>query len=197
MIPYFIAYGFVAGRRVSQKLEHNLEKEGFYKVNSVEEAVVVIAHSAGCVNLRGLLTGKIVFLVGPAIQQQSVVKTFLQANRLGVKAMLKSTYRQAGLRLRVLSCYYAVREPLRNARIIMQILRKQNSLPPLSAPMRVVLIANQLDPWPRGLALERLITNGVFAFVSLPGAHDNIWEQPERYSAIIKLYAKRLLAETD
>ncbi|HEY5442509.1 MAG TPA: hypothetical protein VIJ68_03155 [Candidatus Saccharimonadales bacterium] len=58
---------------------------------------------------------------------------------------------------------------------------------------RAVFIANRNDPWPRPKNLQTYMDSRDWAFISLPGTHDDIWEHSDDYAAIIDHYA-RLLA---
>jgi hypothetical protein len=55
-----------------------------------------------------------------------------------------------------------------------------------------IFIANRHDPWPHAAQLQSYVADHPWAFIHLPGSHDDIWEHSERYVAIITHYARLL-----
>jgi hypothetical protein len=56
-----------------------------------------------------------------------------------------------------------------------------------------IFIINRDDPWPQSESLKDLVNTMPWSFIGLPGAHNDIKENPDGYVAIINHYA-RLLA---
>ncbi len=186
-LTYAVSYGFAGGPLHSRKMDRLLQASGYVSVDA-QEADIIIAHSAGCWFIPNSAQPKIVLYVGMPLAQDNPWQTWLTAN---------VNHRRNGLLLNVQlwfkNMYYASLQPRRNIKIVRMGKRAQSVILP---GVRAVFIANQHDPWPRADILGRYLDKHSWAFISLPGTHDDIWLHPERYTSIINHYA-RLLAQTD
>lgn len=177
-LTFAIAYGFTGGPRHSQQMRRHLHQLG-YREASLQTADILIIHSAGGWLLSPSLRPKIVIYVGMTLAPTIRTYWSLRHDRRHANALIQRN-----------KSYYARKQPLRNLLIILRALTSRTVI--LNAEQSI-LIANQHDPWVRGTALDELIASQDWAFISLPGGHDDILEHPDLYVAIIDYHA-RLLA---
>lgn len=186
-LKYAISYGLAGGNLHSRHFRKAMVEAGFQHV-AKDEADIIIAHSAGCWLIPKNSSPQLVLYVGMPLANQKPSVTWRKA--------LKSGYSNNSLRrnLKISSknTFYSLTQPRRNIRIIRQ---ASNFEPSTFKGARNIFIANHFDPWPQGPKLGSFIDDHNWAFLNLEGSHDNIWDNPERYVAIIKQYAG-LLAKT-
>ena len=190
---YFIVHGFGGGELLSKGLIKGLKAAGFNKSDSAEDAEIVIAHSAGYWLLDDSLKAKIIILVGPALPQHDTRKTYRQANALMWKTAVRDKYVLKRLKWAIGSVVYLIKQPKHNRNLARLVSHPNENFRPPKAP-QVILIANREDPWPRSELLNKFLEEEPWAFISLPGSHEHIKDDPAAYVAIIEYYAKRLLA---
>lgn len=189
-VTYDILYGFLGGPAHSRKLRKLLEQQGLRQVKQSEEPDILIAHSAGCWLVPEASAARLVVSIGMPLLQKKPGRTFRQANRRNVMTFIKDFRIFKGLAIGMYCVYYGVKQPDRNRSIVKQVNHGSLHIP---ARAEHVFIANRHDPWPQSDQLTEFIQTKDWAFIGLPGSHDDIWEHPERYAAIIRHYA-RLLA---
>jgi hypothetical protein len=187
---YAISYGLTGGPGHSKRMRKLLSKNGYRETRNLSEADLIIAHSAGCW-LPVEISPKLVFLIGPPLADPTF-KTWLKAYRQNLKDFVSSqTDARRGSRVIAFNLIYAVTQPRKNGRIIRK--AKNSKLQPFK-DSRIVFLANHFDPWPNPSDLKEYTEGRDWAFLSLSGAHDNIWANPDKYVPIINHYAKQLLA---
>lgn len=184
---YAISYGLAGGPAHSRQLRKLLGAAGFRRA-PLHKADIVIAHSAGCWLLPTDLKPTLVIYVGMPLAVENPRQTWSTATRLGARhSPVRHTVNN-----RLKNTYYQLLQPRRNIEII----RMAKHAQPVIFPgvRQAVFIANRHDPWPGNAGfLQNFAKNADWAFVGLPGTHDDIWGRPERYVEVIKHYA-RLLA---
>jgi hypothetical protein len=183
-LSFAISYGLVGGRAHSKKL-NNLMRAEDYSPDILTTADIIIAHSAGCWLLPQTVKPKLIVYVGMPLAQASWRDTFLNAN---VTSFTHKNFLRS-LSTKSKSTYYGLRQPRRNLNIIRM---AKNSHSVIFTDIPSIFIANRYDPWPRSEQLQQFISSYDWAFISLPGSHDDIWERPQRYVAIINHYARLL-----
>ena len=182
---FAISYGFCEGPRHAKKLNSLLNHAG-YLSKPLNEADIIIAHSAGCWLIPNNIKPRLVIYVGMPLS--SNYKTLLSANR---NSLREGVHHNARVKLN--NAYHGLRQPIRQLKIV----RNFKSAKPVFFPnSHAVFIANRHDTWPRSEKLQSYLNNHSWSFISLPGVHDDIWIHPERYVGIINYYA-RLLAKTN
>lgn len=186
-IKYFIAYGFVGGALNGIRMRHLLKKAGYVKSRSINEADIVIAHSAGCWDLAGSAQAKLVLLVGLPMAKVSVKVSSYNSKQM-YRTALKNHHYLHAINVRILAIIYFLLQPKRNYRIIRYTSRFQTEFVPPKGP-GIVCIVNQYDPWPTGSLMQEYIDREDWAFIGMSGSHDDLWEHPSRYVEIIDHYA--------
>lgn len=181
-----ISYGLSGGPAHARKISKLLRQAGYTPTKNFIDADVVIAHSAGCWLIPDTARPKMVVYIGMPLAQARPRRTWMTANTASfIKGnVLRNT------QTRFKNTYYWLRQPVRNVNIV----RNAKIARPVILPgVPAVFISNRHDPWPKSERLQTHLDTKDWAFISLPGTHDDIWEHPERYVAIINHYA-RLLA---
>ena len=186
-ISFAICYGFVSGPAHGRRLRQELEHAGF-TVADIEVADIIIVHSGGCWLIPARSQPKLIIYVGMPLALDRPTLTLARAQRASFSP--GKGHPLPNLKVRILNIYYLLRQGRRNFALVRQ--AKVAKLVEFPAA-QTVFIANHYDPWPQSAALKDLISSKPWAFLGLQGTHDNIWEEPVVYAAIIEHYA-RLLA---
>lgn len=186
-LTFAICPGLFGGVAHTRGLIRLLTKAGYRSAATLEQADIVIAHSAGCWLIPPNVKPKLVVYIGMPLAQTNPWKSWFAANANQFRG--GALYDLAVL---LKDVYYALLQPKRNLQIIRMAKHAESIIIPGA---HAIFIANQHDPWPRGSALQTYVDTKSWAFISLPGSHDDIWQHPARYATIIDRYA-RLLAQT-
>lgn len=192
-LTFAVSYGFLGGPAHSRKLRQLLSAKGYDCTADLEHADIILAHSAGCFLIPKQAKPKLVVYVGMPLAQAQLPAAFVKANHSSIVSALHDKAIIKVMKITLLSWYYGLRQPKRNWNIIRTIKTAVPTLPPGAA---ITFITNRYDPWPSGDTLHQYVESKEgrqWVFMSLPGSHDDVWEQPEKYAAIIDYYA-RLLA---
>ncbi len=188
MLTYGIIYGLAGRRSQGRKLRRLLADAGLEETADIAAADILITHSAGCWLVPKAAKARLVIWNGaPLAENQG------SAYRTANLQIYRRTTNWRIIPLFVGNIYQFIRHPLQNASVI----RLASHAQPVILPhASYVFTANRYDPWPQSQQLKAFLQNKDWAFISLPGSHDEIWQHPEYYAPIIKHYA-RLLAEAD
>lgn len=185
---YAIVYGLFGRPAQARKLRELLEARGLRPAADIGEADILITHSAGCWLVPKTAQARLVIWNGAPLAEKKG-KTYRQANI----QIYKRTPNTKLIKFLASNTLYGFRYFRRNLAII----RMAKYAEPVILPEAAyVFIANRYDPWPRSRKVDTFLKNKDWAFMSLPGSHDDIWQHPDHYAPIINHYA-RLLAETD
>lgn len=185
-VTFAISYGFMEGHLHGRGLTKGLAKRGFHS-SDLDQADIIIAHSAGCGLIPADSKPSLVVYIGMPLH---MAKPKRQWAGVTLTSLTKGNPLK-DLVTRAKNSYHGVINIRRNIRIMQN---PQLGEPALFPGAKAVFIANRYDAWPRGPGLERFVDQKPWAFISLPGTHEDIWENPEKYVDIIEVYAKRLLA---
>jgi len=194
-LRYFIVYGFCGGQAHSVKFRKLIQNEGLQPATNAIDADILIAHSAGCLQVPSDTKAKLIILVGVPLDTRTV-GTFLRAHLQNILFFYHSHRTIQGLRFGLNNFFYAIVHPQQNYDAA-QLVHKHVFSLPTGQTASVVWIANQHDPWPNTQELVTFLSDMPYSFISLAGAHDSIWVNPELFIAIIKHYAGTVLAKTD
>lgn len=192
-LTFALSYGFVEGAAHGRKISRMLKKAGFEPAKSLAKADVIIAHSAGCWLLPENAKPQLMIYIGMPLPLTSAQKLWLKANWMNIKSFLAKGHVLKMFRVAALNTYYALRHTRRTIDIIQGV---KTAKPTVFKGALTIFIANQHDPWPHSAKLSDYIEREDWTFLSLPGAHNNIWIHPAYYVDIIKNYAE-LLAKTN
>jgi hypothetical protein len=185
-LSYGLSYGFVGGPLHARKFKHLMNLAGYDHQLNLPQADIIIAHSAGCWLIPNGCQPKLVIYVGMPLAQLSPVQSLLMANRMA----LKNNDLGRTLITKTKTAYYSLRQPRRNVNIIRM---SKTARPVILKNVPAIFIANKNDPWPQADQLQKYIDDHAWAFIGLPGTHDDVWEHPERYLEIINYYARLLV----
>lgn len=184
MSNVFISYGFAEGDWNSRLLHEELREYDHTITTDISNADVVIAHSGGCFLVPAEKQYDLLLLVNTTYWPERSIFTRIRnkiskdtahtCKQYGVVAWLNKTVRNIG---------YGLVHPGR-ARA-MYIGMKGSSVPTVNA-RRIVVIRNRNDPW-LSQSFHEVFTIPEATFISLPGEHDDIWENPERYVQLLKV----------
>ncbi len=182
---YFISYGLSGGPWHSRAFRRLLDRSG-YQLGQANEADIIIAHSAGCWLIPPTAKPKLVVYLGLPLTSSQPGRTLARANL----ASLQHGRPLGNLGGKLKNFYYLLWQPRRNLRIARH--------PKIGHPVcfngvQAVFISNRYDPWPKSNTLGNFIDDHPWSYISMVGAHDDIWQHPEPYVRIIEAYA-RLLA---
>ncbi|MDB5169448.1 MAG: hypothetical protein JWO41_804 [Candidatus Saccharibacteria bacterium] len=185
-VTYYISYGILGGSLKGKIMRRQLNKAGMAPVKSATEADIIIAHSAGCWLIDPRAHPRLVFYVGLPLRAANL-KMFMTAtrtiNQYSVGPRHRFNHAWWGL-------FYGFSRAKRNLYIIRH--AKTATISDFSDAQQV-MIGNRYDPWLETPRMSELMDSKPWAFVSLSGSHDNIWEEPEKYCEIIEHYAKLLV----
>ncbi|HXE10346.1 MAG TPA: hypothetical protein VN554_02870 [Verrucomicrobiae bacterium] len=186
---YAISYGFLGGPAHSRRLRSMLHKQGLLPTRNLQEADIIIAHSAGCWLIPSGSSARLVIFIGMPLAQANRGKAYRQANISNFTNSCKDLKLFSWITGVCLDWYYALIQPRRNWTIIRRSRRAVPSVVPTAAH---IFISNRYDPWPKSEQLDKLIRSKEWTFVEFPGSHEDIWRHPERYASIISHYARLL-----
>jgi|GEM_PF-874519 len=189
-LTYAISYGFLGGPAHSRQLREQLGKLGYGQANNVDRADILIAHSAGCWLVPPTARAKLLIFVGMPLAEAYPHQTFKAARRENIRAFFHHFHLLRGIIIGFWSFYYALAQPIRNRDIVRGAKRAEKATELKGAA--TVFITNRHDPWPRSDKLRSYLKTRDWAFICLPGSHNDIWEHSERYAAIIGHYARLL-----
>ena len=181
---FAVSYGFTEGNLHSRRLRKQLRAMGFRQA-PLASADIIVAHSTGCCLIPQSAQPKLVIYIGMPLVMARPRKAWVQANL----ANFKDGHIMHNIAIRLKNTGTGLRHPWRNV----SMLRKPIiGIPSLFPKAQSVFIANRDDPWPRGPELDSFIASKPWAFISLSGAHDNVWNDSIQYLNIINHYAKLL-----
>lgn len=178
---------------LGRKFRKLMRRRDYHLREDAETSDIIIAHSAGCWFLPEESSAKLICLVGMPLPQINLRRTFFQVNRTNVWEHFKSRKPHRFIHDSLVNLFYIARHPS-HSRSIIRI--AQNMPAPHQSTAQYVFIANQYDAWQQSPSLTEYIEKYNWTFISLPGSHNDIWPNADRYVAIIDHYAK-LLAKTD
>jgi hypothetical protein len=180
-MTYAISYGLAGGRLHAHRFTQKMKAAGF-ALASPETADIIIGHSGGCWLIPETAKPRLVVYVGMCLQQSELRQALAEARRSSSRRNMFA----GNVATRLKSSYYSLTQPKRNLSMI----RMAHHAKPVVFPkVDTVFVANRHDPWPNADALSDYINHYDWSFINMEGAHDDIWEHPERYVSIIKHYA--------
>jgi hypothetical protein len=188
-LSFFISYGFICGAKHGKELVKLLQSAGFRQAGDRSSADIIIAHSAGTWKISDRSPKLVLYIAVPLLQKYPLF-TFIRSGLQDIKAFCRPENMKRGIVFSAKATYYSLRNPLRNFGL-MKIGSKGR--PQRVARTRTVFISNQNDPWQRSAQIDSYLANEDWAFIAMPGCHDDLWLNPDHYVEIINHYA-RLLA---
>jgi pimeloyl-ACP methyl ester carboxylesterase len=172
-----IIYGFSEGSLTGRRLREQLKSRN-YSLIIPEQADIIISHSGGFLLLPDDLTGKTLIYVGANTWHMPLLTSLKTKLRYDFNE--RRQHKQLGQwflhGVRNL-WYIPSQHTLRLAKVY-----RTKPLPPITA--QTIVLRNQHDPYCDSAAALRWGDSAVY--VSLPGGHDDIWDNPSAYVDVIQ-----------
>ncbi len=174
-----VVYGFAEGGFHSRKLRTALLTAGFTLTSEIAEADIIIAHSAGC------------YLVPVGHQARVVLNigyTYWPGRSLlhSLSGKLAEEYRRTGMLTWLKECaihdIYALNIPY-----VLRLIKGWRAPEAYLQAMqfRAIFVRNQADPYCEPSAIMQA-AGEKHTYLSLPGYHDHLWDEPKEYINLLK-----------
>lgn len=176
-----IIYGVNEGPAMARQFKKVFHDAGFIFTSNIMEATIIFAHSGGALLLPPDLPAKLIILAGPAYwpgrtwlgatwRHLKAERATYRAERAYIKQVLKWLYR---------SVYFF------KLRTTVRMKHSQRLDAPWNSSSRQIILRNHYDEYssPEFASFEFY---GERKFISLPGGHDDCWDHPEVYAALIQ-----------
>ncbi len=175
--------GFTEGKWHTARLLSPLETNGF-TITPVDQANILITHSSGAYLPKA--RKKVDLLVINGLPMFSRKTTIAKISKKVYRDF--DTYRKQGrsrdwAQKTSFNSYYFFRHPLIWFEMLMRL--DVNNLNHLQAK-KIVIINNQQDIFNKSSVIEALAKERNWIYYQVSGDHDDIWEHPDKYVAIIK-----------
>lgn len=172
----YIAYGWPEGKWHGEQLRQALIIAGYQITDSVWEADVIIAHSAGCYLLPADVKAKLILMIGlPNWPSKPLIKcTFdkVSMERKDRQWLMKTFWH----------IIYALSEPTRFYQVFRT--NKRKFLPNYSSK-QIILIHNHQDTYMYEASSRELSEQRGWQFRNFSGQHDDLWQNPSPYIHLI------------
>ena len=177
----YIAYGWPEGQWHGKNLRKALIEHGFQIASSIEDADIILAHSAGCYMIPDKVRAKLIVLVGlpnwPS--RLTIVSTY---EKLSLEAKNAGWFQKTFWHV-----VYALSQPIRLMKTYKAFRKK---ILPSGKPGKIVLVHNKLDTYMNDLVSNELAERREWNCINLDGQHDDLWQNPTPYLEIIRQYSK-------
>ena len=155
---------------------------GFDYVKDPRNADIIVAHSGGCFLLPDDLEGKLIFQIGLPYWPG---KPWLVATWQKVRLELQVYRGRKQLRSWVIKWLQHIRYAF-NVPAFWRMVRNRDTDKPWNNAYRQVIVRNRDDAYSSPSLLD-IIFRGPRVFISLPGGHDDIWQNPKPYVDLLQL----------
>ena len=180
-LTYAISFGLAGGPAHARRFNHYLQRVGFRKT-PIDKADIIIAHSGGTWLIPLTAKPRLVIYIGMPLAQTNPRQTW-RAARMAMRQHGQLIHSRKTL---IKNSYYLLLQPHRNFHMV----RIAKTAQPITFPdAKTIFISNHHDPWTRDENLQDFVKNSSWAFISMSGSHDDIWEHSEHYVDIINHYA--------
>ncbi len=173
-------YGFSEGPWFGRKLRKQLDSRGYTTTRDVRGADIIIAHSAACYLVPQNARAKLVLHLG---------YTYWPGRTLfdSLKMTLRYDYHSYPFATWLTNSVVHGAYTLNLAQTIRMIPGWRDPLRALDklAPARHIFVRNQHDTYCEPTALVQA-TNTAHTYVSMPGGHNHLWDNPEAYVNLLQ-----------
>jgi len=176
--------GFAEGKWHHRILNEQLRASGYNVTSTIEQADVVIAHSAGCFFLPDASLNQIILLIGPPYWPG---KPLMKSMNQKVRSDFNARKKEGNLRYFAVKTFWNITYCFQDLSKVshMRHQAKKHNLPEIIKDKDVHIIRNHDDSWlspeARGLLAG---TDG--RYHTLPGDHDDAWVNPKPYVEILE-----------
>lgn len=181
-----IRYGVVCGPAHGKRFRAELQKAGYKYVKRLEEADIIVAHSAGCFWLPEAPTKQRLLMIDPPYWPgRSIGERAWRRLRTSVQ------FRKYGysffywLEHYLWYFFYSVKDAPRTWRIIKTAPKYDLALKVKN--QRAILVRNDDDDWLSPDLDSLRIINPHLIIKKLPGEHEDCWHNPKPYVKLLQL----------
>lgn len=182
-----IIYGWSEGKAHGKKFRKALKSRGMSYTKNLQDADAIVVHSGGCYLIPSDLNAKLILLINyPNYKGKRISKS--------LREKLKSEFIEPQsmphqLRKVLYNILYLAIRPIHHIRIRRGYKRKV--IPQTTG--QYLVIRNQKDSYMHPKTTLRHAKERDWNILSLPGLHDDLWLNPDRYIKIIS----KLLRDTN
>lgn len=177
--------GFAEGRHTMREFPARLESHGFTLTDDLRAAKIIIAHSGGCFVIPEHVNAKLILLVGiPYWPGKSTLRSTIDKTRLAYREHRNNHNIRRWLARQMWHVFYIgyIRQ---NIAIVQG--RRAATIWKKRPAAQTVVVRNEQDAYCMP-DLYSLPFQSKPIFVTLPGGHDDCWQNPEPYIDLIKSY---------
>lgn len=179
VLTVYILPGWAEGPKVTKRLQRELKKAGFQPCQQIEEADIIITHSAGCHLLPPHLNPKFVMVINPSYWPERPTLINITYN---VVLDLPSQIRDHGLipmlRNRLWNIFYIVTAPLRTLKVWRSL---KQVLFELLIHKKILIVRNNSDCFCTPDIAQITQSHKNIEVAALPGLHEDCWFNPKPY----------------
>lgn len=182
MKKVMIIYGLAEGSMLGRKLRKGLRNNGWKITKKVEEADAIIAHSGGIFNIPSNQDARIIIAVGmPLLLERPIIISILYK----FSSDLRRAYRSLFLLSKtLLNIIYSIARPLHHVKIWNGYRKRKHR--EITAT-EFILVRNRDDIFSDSVQILHHGSHHGWSTVSLPGDHDDIWLNPDRYIKLLNV----------
>ena len=183
-----IVHGWAEGEWQSQIFRRLLENSNFHYIRDVERADIIVAHSSGCFLVPTNVNAQLIILVGPP---------YWPGRLLAVSVILKLfkeiTHHRKNQQLSwwanklIHNIWYIFSQPQDTYNAMTK--HKLQNLPD-GRRHHVVMVRPDDDTFTHP-HIDQVVGDPNYAYVSVPGSHDECWIDPQAYVELIKRFARQ------
>ncbi len=181
--------GVNEGRHHTKIFVRALRERGLKPTKKVAEAEIIVAHSGGCYIIPKNHGAKMVVLIDPPCDYQAAwIRMMHDKVRRDYHAHRAQGRTSYFFYKTLWNLWYGFARVRHNTKMARKLRTFATNLPPIKAG-KVVIVANQHDPWSHNISQANIDKNRQYTFLSMAGTHDDIWMHPARYADVVQLYA--------
>lgn len=176
-------YGLGEGPEIAGKFIASANKQGFVFSNNINKADIIFAHSGGCYLVPVNTKANLIVLNGlPYYPDESILKSVVQKVKYDYFQKKRSNDIGYWLYKTIWNSYYMLRHPVKGYYMFKG---WKNKTLPDGSDRRIIVIRNKYDPFSTADYCRQLARDYKWQFEEMPGAHDEVWDDPAPYVEII------------
>lgn len=177
-------YGFAEGKWHGKALRQALQTAGLEITKDCTQADRIIAHSGGSLIIPGNTRAKVTLQINPTWPNQPYWRSFAQKIFRDLRAHKKHRQLRKWLVKTAWNTIYILGNMPRN----WQMLKNSRHIEKLTPTPTTIVIRNRHDPWCSPEIVDAIQNKNV-TYISLPGEHDDLWDNPKPYVNLLQLEA--------
>jgi len=176
-----ILHGFAEGPVTSTKFEEMCRRAGYRVTYDLNDADIIFAHSGGCYLIPPQNRARLVVMVGlpywpgRPLPISLIIKVWREFRQARSGQQFAQRLRKLWYQTRYAGAFRTIRQMAQNQRLSS----------PWNSRQPQIIVRNRYDAYctPNVAAAP---FKGARTFISLPGEHDDCWDNPERYLDLIQ-----------